>query len=72
MSAQQGVGSLTFTVTVDKLFIDEVPKDASGKEIDAFAFVLPEGATQVTPPPLAGPQPESEAAPESAPTTDSQ
>jgi outer membrane lipoprotein-sorting protein len=37
-------GKVTTTEVIDRILIDEFPKDAAGKEVDALAFTLPEGA----------------------------
>ena len=42
-----GFGTAQVTEIVDKVLIDELPKDSSGKEIEVFSFSLPEGAKQV-------------------------
>jgi hypothetical protein len=60
-----GKGAIDVLEIVGRVLVDELPKDADGKEIDVLAFTLPEGATEATMarPPQAGPP--------SPPSTDS-
>jgi len=46
----ESVQKTLVSVTVNKILIDELPKDASGKAVDFFAFALPSGAAEVKQP----------------------
>jgi hypothetical protein len=40
-------GALTYTRIIDRLLIDQLPKDAAGGDLDAFSFTLPRDAKPV-------------------------
>jgi len=47
--AERGGGRVTLTMNARKVLIDELPKDAAGKETDVFAFTVPSEAKELKP-----------------------
>jgi outer membrane lipoprotein-sorting protein len=47
IETEEGPGSVTYTKSIDKLLIDQTPRDAAGKEIDVFSFTVPRTAREI-------------------------